>query len=233
MITVCWSVKGGSGVTVTSTALALLRARASTTPVLLVDPSGDAATVLGGGPHVSDSAGLHDWFAADESVSSASLAQLIVEGPGGLQILPTGRTSWSSPPSMDRVAGFTGWLESWPGDVIVDLGADSFMRRALLEVADESLLVLRCCYLAGQAALRSERANGIILIEEPGRMLSLLDLSAALATPVVARIPLDISIANAVDSGSLSVRLPRPLARSLRPLIAPRNERTLRLDRAA
>lgn len=214
MVTVCWSVKGGSGVTVTSVALALLRSRVGQSAVLLVDFASDAFRVLGDVGR--DAVGAHDWLDADDSVGSASLEQLLIDGPCGIKFLPAGRMT--SSPSAARLTEFCAWLTAWPGDVVVDLGTNPSMRQALLAVADESLLVLRLCYLAGQSAMNAERATGLVIVEEQGRSMSYRDFSAALGVPVVARLPVDAAIANCVDSGLFATRMPRSLVRALRPL---------------
>ena len=219
MVTVCWSVKGGSGVSVTSCALALLTSQLGQEPVLLVDLTGGAALVLGYQAAV-DTAGVHDWLAADESVSSSLLQQLIVEGETGLHVLPVGRASCPSP-APHRVEELVTWLGDWPGHVVVDLGTDTTMRRTFLSRADCSVLVLRLCYLAGRAAVAAERADALVIVEEPNRTLTCRDLVSALDVSVVARVPWDAAIAKAVDAASLAHRMPRVLARSLRPLLVP------------
>lgn len=219
MVTVCWSVKGGSGVSVTSTALALLTARRSDEPVLLVDLTGGAALVLGC-VAAFDVSGVHDWLSADESVASALLHQLVVGGETGLRILPVGRALCPTP-APARLAELATWLGEWPGHVVVDLGTNTAMRRALLSSADLSVLVLRLCYLAGIAAVAAERADALVIVEEPDRTLTCRDMVRALDVSVVARVPWNAVIAKSVDAASLAHRMPRVLAQSLRPLLRP------------
>lgn len=216
MVTVCWSVKGGSGVTVTCTALALLRARAWSRSVLLVDLSGDGALVLGCDAAV-EGAGVHDWLNADSSVAPSSLEQLIITGPKGLRILPAGRSRCTAPPPA-RLAALAGWLVGRSDHVIIDLGTNLALRRALLACADESLLVLPLCYLAGRAAITAERPSGLIIVEEPDRTLTCHDLVGALGVPIVARVPHEPAVAKSVDTATLATRMPRVLGRALRSL---------------
>lgn len=219
MVTVCWSVKGGSGVSVTSTALALLTARRSEEPVLLVDLTGGAALVLGC-LAASEVSGVHDWLAADESVASSLIHQLVVGGETGVHVLPVGRALCHTP-APARVAELATWLGEWPGHVVVDLGTNTAVRGALLSSADLSVLVLRLCYLAGRAAVAAERADALVIVEEPDRTLTCRDLVRALDVSVVARVPWNAAIAKSVDAASLAHRMPRVLARSLRPLLRP------------
>ena len=86
MIIACWSVKGGSGTTVVSAALAVLLARGSP-GTLLVDLAGEAPTVLGlpdaRGP------GLAEWL-AEPAHPPDVLARLTAAVGGGLELLPPG-----------------------------------------------------------------------------------------------------------------------------------------------
>jgi hypothetical protein len=101
---------------------------------------------------------------------------------------------------------------------IVDVGvADSPVARAVLEVSDAALLVLRECYLALRRASASSltaRAFGLVVLQEPGRALGPSDVAQVLGRPVVTRVPMRVAIARAVDAGVLPTRLPEPLARA-------------------
>lgn len=218
MVTVCWSAKGGSGVTVTACALAVGAAAFADPdrPVLLVDLGGDVPHALGVGLDPA-AAGVTEWLAADRTVRAESLEQLLVPLRDGLALLPAGRVAM--PDSVRRLTDLAAWLRMWRGPVVVDLGANPRLCPPMLAAADSSLMVIRCCYLAGRAASERQRPDGLVVIEEPGRSLECHDLAAALGVPVVARIPLDPSIARSVDAGMLLSRLPRLLARSVRPLL--------------
>ncbi|MCZ7528191.1 MAG: hypothetical protein M5U14_18565 [Acidimicrobiia bacterium] len=103
------------------------------------------------------------------------------------------------------------------GPAVADLGtAAGAPERAVAEVADRSVLVLRGCYLALRRAVRSPlapRIAGVVLVEEPGRSLGARDVADVLGRPVLARVPAQASIARAVDAGVLAARLPEALAR--------------------
>jgi len=83
----CWSVKGGSGTTVVSVALALVLARSSPDGALLLDLAGDAPAVLGlpepSGPCTAD------WL-ADRDATDDALHRLEVEAAPSLSLLPCG-----------------------------------------------------------------------------------------------------------------------------------------------
>lgn len=80
-------------------------------------------------------------------------------------------------------------------------------------------VVTRPCYLAARAESRTrqyeDRADGLIVITEPGRALSADDMAGATGVPVVAEIPWDPAVARAIDAGLLAARLPASLARPL------------------
>jgi hypothetical protein len=84
MRTVFWSVKGGSGVTVTAAALAL-----NSPDCLLVDLCGDTALALG----VDEpTVGLAAWLHSPNDVDASALDRLIVNVRPGLALLPSGTT---------------------------------------------------------------------------------------------------------------------------------------------
>ena len=64
-----------------------------------------------------------------------------------------------------------------------------------------------------------------MLINEPGRALDAKDIEAVTGVPVVtATVPYETAIARTIDAGLLTTRLPRSLARALRPLVAAIND---------
>lgn len=82
-------------------------------------------------------------------------------------------------------------------------------------------LVTRPCYLALRRSFTVPRPDGLVVITEPGRALTVEDVAAVIGAPVRAVIPQDPAVARAIDAGLLASRLPRTLARTLRPLIDP------------
>jgi hypothetical protein len=238
LLVACWSVKGGVGTTVVTAALALQLAREHTAGAVLADLAGDSPAVLGL-PEPS-SPGLAGWLAAGEHVPADALARLEVEAAPGLALLPRGagpllaaragvlaalldsgprvvvadcgRVDLGSPAIEAMADGM-----SYPTDSAAASGAARADEAALARVAvaaeaQRSLLVVRSCYLALQrvrAAL--VRPTGVILVEEPGRVLTSADIEAATEAPIVATVPLDPKVARVVDSGLLRGRLPRSL----------------------
>jgi hypothetical protein len=237
LLVACWSVKGGVGTTVVTAALALQLAREHTAGAVLADLAGDSPAVLGL-PEPS-SPGLAGWLAAGEHVPADALARLEVEAAPGLALLPRGagpllaaragvlaalldsgprvvvadcgRVDLASPAIEATADGMLYPTDSAAaGAARADEAAAA--RVAVAAEAQRSLLVVRSCYLALQrvrAAL--VRPTGVILVEEPGRVLTSADIEAATEAPIVATVPLDPKVARVVDSGLLRGRLPRSL----------------------
>jgi hypothetical protein len=106
--------------------------------------------------------------------------------------------------------------------VVADCGrAERSPGRDLAAGATLSLEVLRPCYLALRRALDTPiRPTGIVLVNEPGRSLQRRDVEDVLGVPVWAEVPLDPSVARAVDAGLLGARLPRLFERGLERAVA-------------
>lgn len=214
MVTICWSVKGGVGVSVVSAALALSLADTAEDPVVLVDLAGDSEHVLGHHGSVGRP-GVGEWLATD--LPAAALGGLVEPVTPRVSLLSRGQTVHGAAPG--RAGELGAWLAQWPGDVVVDLGTNGDLRGALLAVADRSLLILRLCYLGIRAAVEAPRPDGVIVVEETGRALTSADIASVLDVPVVARLPFDPTISRAVDAGLLASRPPRLLTRALRPVV--------------
>lgn len=208
MITICWAAKGGSGTTVFATA----RALSSPRPTLFVDLAGDAMTVLGLSP--GDTPGVHDWLRSDAPPSR--LTRLEHGATSRLSIVAAGARGVAD---ASRWPELCAHLRAEPRDVIIDAGTGR-PPSALLDAADERLLVTRQCYLAlSHAVAQGIVPTGVVVVREPGRSLGSGDIEASLGAPVVASAPLDPAIARAVDAGLLVCRLPgawrKQLARQL------------------
>ena len=200
MIILCRSVKGGSGTTVTSAALALLLSARHRGGGHVVDLNGDIPAALG----ISEP--------LDSSSSEVNSALRLISRP------------------MARDANDTQWLSlatelsSLRGPIVVDVGT---LRpgSALLDAATASYLVTRPCYLALRHATTSlgrhdMRIDGCILIDEPGRALTAGDVSSVLHVPVSAKLAVDTNVARAVDAGLLAHRVPKSLDEGLADLVA-------------
>lgn len=211
MLIACWSSKGGSGTTVVAASLALLLSRRSPEGALLVDLAGDAPAVLGlpepAGP------GLAGWLEAGAAVPADALGRLEAIAAPGLALLPRGTGELRA----DRADALTALLAGDSRPVVVDCGADpSGASLTLAAGATRSVLVTRACFLSLRRALSAPlRPSEVVLLTEPGRSLTRLDVEECIGAPVVAEIPVDPVVARAVDAGLLAARLPRSLAREL------------------
>ena len=209
-----WSAKGGSGCTTVATAVSLLMAKK--VPTLLVDLGDDAPTMLGVD---TPAVGLFDWLHATTPPPDALSRMEIVIGPQ-LSLLPAGRSSaLGGEEVVSEPARLLGALLHDDGRlIVVDVGVERYLSRALLQRSDRSYLVTKACYLSMAKAVASPRPDGVVVIREPGRLLTNDDVAASWNAPVVASLRWDPAVAVANDVGSLTRQLPRSLRR-LSPLL--------------
>ncbi|MEP6625490.1 MAG: hypothetical protein ABJC79_13680 [Acidimicrobiia bacterium] len=212
-----WSPKGGSGTSVVAAACALALVRA-TGSARLVDLGGDQPAILG--LAADPETGIADWLALGATAPTDALDRLGIEIVPGLSLLPRGRGPGVLEPVAAAEAGAALAVALRDGpSTVVDVGVpDSAASRAIIEVSDTSLLVMRECYVALRRAVRNPLtplAFGVVVVQEPGRSLGPTDLAQVLTRPVVARIPTRDAICRAVDAGTLPARLPEPLARGV------------------
>jgi cellulose biosynthesis protein BcsQ len=217
MFVACWSVKGGSGTTVVSAALALSVA-ATGRDTLLVDLGGDLPAALG--IPESEGPGLADWLSAGADVPGDALTRLELDAGPNLALLPAG----GAMPDAARRGEELAALLAVDGRVVVaDCGSSpspSATSVAVAAGAGLSLLVVRPCYLALRRALHAPvEASGVVLVGEPQRALQQQDVADVLGLRVRAAIPWKPAVATAIDAGLLGRRLPSPLERSLRGLV--------------
>lgn len=217
MLLALWSPKGGSGTSVITAACALVLAREAS-GARLADLAGDQPAIFG---LASDpETGVADWLAAGPEAPPDALERLTVPAAPGIALIPRGTPEQplAPQPAAEAGAALAVALRDGPVPVVVDAGrALGPSARALVEVADTSVVVVRGCYLALRRAVHSpllERATGVVLVEEPGRSLGVNEVADVLDRPVLARVPLRAPIARAVDAGVLAARLPEPLGRS-------------------
>jgi Mrp family chromosome partitioning ATPase len=211
VLVACWSVKGGTGTSVVAAALALLLSRRVPSGVVLADLAGDAPAVLGL-PEPS-SPGLTGWLSAGPQVPAEGLARLEVEVAPQLALLPRG----SGPLVPDRAEVLAAVLDRGARPVVVDCGRAGHTESLVIDRARRSILVIRPCYLAlRRASAAPRRPTEVVLVREPGRVLSRHDVESVVGAPVLAEIEADPAVARAVDAGLLRGRLPRSLERGLR-----------------
>jgi MinD superfamily P-loop ATPase len=208
VLVACWSAKGGVGTTVVAVSYALLRARRDARGVVLADLAGDAPAVLGL-PEPS-SPGLAGWLSAGARVPADALARIEIEAAPGLALLPRGPGHLHS----GRADVLAALLDRSPRASVVDCGrAGGAAVAAVVGRAQQSLLVTRPCYIALRRAMHAPlRPTGIVVVNEPGRVLSSTDVEGVVGAPVVAEVEIDPAVARLVDAGLLSGRLPRSLS---------------------
>jgi hypothetical protein len=208
-----WSPKGGSGTSVVAAALSLVSAARGQTR--LVDFAGDQPAILGL-PPLNSLPTLVDWLAAGASTPSEWLYDIAVPVVPGLSLLPGGPATQAAPPEAGAALAVA--LRDG-GLTVVDVGSGADESdgagRAVVDVADATLMVIRPCYLALRRAVADPRLGSsaaAILVEDAGRALDADDVAAVLGLPVAGRFPVRAEIARAVDAGVLRDHLPVPLA---------------------
>jgi hypothetical protein len=223
MLLALWSPKGGSGTSVLAAACALVLARRAD-GARLADLAGDQPAIFA--LATEPATGLGDWLAAGPEAPPDALERLSLVAAPGVALLPRGAAdrALAPQPAAEAGAALAVALRDAPVPTIVDAGtATAPAARALVEVADASVVVVRGCYLALRRAVHSPllpRAAGTVLVDEPGRSLGATELADVLDRPVLARVPARAAIARAVDAGVLAARLPEPLARPVARLLA-------------
>ncbi|MBM3670667.1 MAG: hypothetical protein FJW86_00530 [Actinobacteria bacterium] len=217
MLLALWSPKGGSGTSVMVAACALVLAR-DANGARIADVTGDQPAIFG--LAADPDTGIVDWLATGPEAPVDALERLAVTVAPGVSLVPRGSTdrSLAPLPAAESGAALAVTLRDGPVPTIVDAGAASApAARALVEVADASVVVLRGCYLALRRAVHSpllSRAAGIVLMEEQGRSLGPSEVRDVVDRPVLARVPVRSPIARAVDAGVLAARLPDALSRA-------------------
>lgn len=222
MLITCWSVKGGSGVSVVSAALAGLMAQRHGRAAI-VDLGGDQPAALGlAEPSIP---GVLDW--CDSTAGAEQLARLSLEVAGDLLLVPRGegRQLVGAARATELALALSGLAPV----VVVDAGgplrsnddeegsSDEKPHGTYLRTCGSSLFVTRACYMAiRRAKALKVDADGVIFIDEPGRALNARDISDVLGLPVVGVVEADPEVTRAVDSGTLVRRIPASLARGLR-----------------
>jgi MinD-like ATPase involved in chromosome partitioning or flagellar assembly len=230
-----WSPKGGSGTSVIAATCALVLAR-DARGARLADIGGDQPAIFG--LAAEPETGIVDWLAAGPEAPADALERLAVTVAPGVALIPRGSSDRSLAPLPAAESGAALAVALRDGlPTIVDAGlATAPAARALVEVADVSVVVLRGCYLALRRAVHSPllaRATGVVLVEEGGRSLGPSEVRDVVDRPVLARVPVRSPIARAVDAGVLAARLPDGLARPAARLLSRVGLRTEQRGEAA
>jgi len=205
VLTVCWSPKGGVGTSVVAASLAV-RTAASGTQTLLVDLDGDQPSILGqpdpSGP------GVVDWLAAGSEVPVDALVELESDVVDHLSLLHKGNSTDAL--SVDRLAVLAAVLAGSSRRVIVDAGRTSDQGQ-WWSASGGSMLVIRPCYLGLRRVGRVSSGCEVVVVDEPGRALTVADVNTATGATLRCRLPWDPAVARAVDAGILASRMPRSL----------------------
>jgi hypothetical protein len=224
MLLALWSPKGGSGTSVLAAACALVMTRGPAAGCRLVDLGGDQPAIFG--LAADPDLGVADWLAAGPEAPVEALDRLLVEAGPGVALLPSGAGARSLHPRARAEAGaaLAVALRDLPVPVVADCArADDPAARALVEVADARVVVVRGCYLALRRAVQSPvvpACTGAVLVDEPGRSLTRREIADVLGLPVIARVPVRDTVARAVDAGVLASRLPDVLGRAATLVVA-------------
>lgn len=107
-------------------------------------------------------------------------------------------------------------IHNGPAEDTYDFGDGTYIHvRKWAQRGYTNLLVTKLCYMAIRAATLNEdtpnKPDGIIVVTEPGRALSVRDAELAIGAPCVAEIPWDPAVHRSVDAGLVSVRLPKSI----------------------
>jgi hypothetical protein len=210
-----WSPKGGSGASVFAAACSLVLARGP--GARLVDLGGDQPAIFGLG--AEPRTGVSDWLDAGAGAPTDALDRLAIEAAPGVALIPRGdeATTLAPRPAAEAGAALAVALRDGAVPTLVDAGsADAPAVRALLEVSDVTIVVVRGCYLTLRRSVRHPalaRTSGLVVVEEPGRAIGAKEIADVLGRPVIARVPARDAVARAVDAGVLAHRLPDVLAR--------------------
>jgi Mrp family chromosome partitioning ATPase len=209
-VIVCWSLKGGSGTTVVSAALALTLSQRNNAAVRIVDLAGDIPSTLGIAEPSGD--GVTNWL---QQPQRAPIQSMQIPVTTRVSLIPRGSGSLMHHDlTSEHCNTLATELDISNELTVVDAGSGHIPQ--LINNATTSLLVIRPCYLAlRKAAHISVKPHGIVLINEPGRSLGKHDVESVIGAPVLVELPLDPTIARCVDAGLLASRIPTMLSQHL------------------
>src|SRR5262249_37596951 len=148
---------------------------------------------------------------------AAALDRIAVPVSSNLTLLPRGLSlPYDAPPEVGAALGFV--LANDPVLTIADLStASPPVLRAMIEVSDVAVMVVRDSYVALRSALRDPllaAASGVIAMEETGRALGASEIRDVLGVEVLGVVPVRMPIARVIDAGVLATRMPEPLERA-------------------
>ena len=214
MFTILSSPKGGTGTSVVAASLAIVSS--SSSPTLLVDLAGDQAAILG---MPEPPIGLSDWA---NGMTYREFDEIVSLCHDNLHLAPTGSFDFEilNANAWGNLTQALTMKHSEGYNIIIDLGRAD-IPLVLRKIVDTCYLVTRPCYLALRRSVDLETAfSGVIVVNEPDRVLTSRDVESVLKLKCVAEIPYTSEISRRVDSGLLKSRLPDSLHRVLSPLVS-------------
>ena len=202
---VCWTPKGGSGASTIAAAAAWRSALEG--PTLVVDLGRDQWNVLvswpGAPPGQSHVAPIH----VEQPQTLIDYAGWTVTDNLTLLHLVD---AWPTE-NVDTVAEFL-VAASDSHNVVVDAGRDDTGLAVRLEDRGaQRLAVMRCCTLCFAATATRWDFDQIVVIAEPGRVVTPDDIASSWPQVPVSEVPYSAAIALAVDRGFKNVGLPPDL----------------------
>lgn len=199
----CWTVKGGSGVSVVSALAA--RALAGNETSVLADIAGDQPVLWA--MRERPTPGLKQWAEAAAHAPLDALAKLAVPADAGVALVGSGVVGSAEVDGPTAGVAAAKLAQSCAVDV-VDAGCITPLSRlgaAVVSMATESWLVIRPCYLALARAVATPLVpTKVLVVDEPGRSLDHRDVAAVLGVEVAAVIKWDPALARAADSGNIN-----------------------------
>jgi len=213
MLCALWSPNGGAGTSAFAAACALVAARHRSTR--LADLDGDQPGILA--LPADPATGLAEWLAVGPEAPADALDRFAVTVAPDLALLPRGvRSVLDATPEAGAALGVV--LAQDDRITFADVGrAEAPALRALVEVADASIVVVRECYLTLRHCVRSPEivtASGAVAMDEVDRGLTVRDIADIIPVPIMATAPFDASIGRRIDAGVFPTRLPSGLVRA-------------------
>ncbi len=124
--------------------------------------------------------------------------------------------SLNQPPATSQLETASSSDAANPGASNTGFEAQFLLARALLEAAQNSVLVTKSCFLALRRISRSPwQPTGVILLMESGRALAAGDVTDLAKCPVIAQLEVDVRVGRAIDAGLLASDLPKNFSDTL------------------
>lgn len=208
-VVVYWTPKAGSGATTVAAASALRAAEHG--PTLVVDLATDQWRALRSYPPCAATPIRVDEAHSPDPQSLIDYAGLRISD--NLTLLQITDDYYSSGPAgkPDTVADFC-QNAATTHNVVIDAGADiDDLRTRLGERGAHDVAVMRLCTLGFAATLNNEPLEDLVIVSEPGRVLTVDDLAASFDGCTVHEVPYSAEVAFGVDRGFVNTGVPAAL----------------------